>query len=351
MKDDPKSDPLGDLVKGMKSAVSPFRRTLREIHREVRAETGGALADYIPELTKVDPDAFGIAVVTADGQVFETGDSKTPFTIQSVSKPFIYGMAVETRGRDYVLDHVGVEPSGEAFNSIVLDEESNRPFNPMVNAGAIATADMIEGDALSERLNSIVGMFERYIGHKLNVDSSVLLSDRASGHRNRAMAHLMLNFGMVGEKVEETLELYLQQCSIRVTALDLATMGATPANGGVNPITGERAIEQQYVKDVLCVMYTCGMYDFAGEWAHRVGLPAKSGVGGGIVAVAPDSLGIGVYSPRLDAKGTSVRGLKVCQALSRELSLHVFESPFNRTALDELLHRSPRTQARRRKAG
>ena len=215
----------------------------------------------------------------------------------------------------------------------------------MVNAGAIATTDMIKGADLPNRLNRMLAMFARHVGHPVQVDSSVFLSERTTGHRNRAVANLMLNFGMVSDVVDQSLELYFQQCSVLVNALDLAMMGATLASGGRNPVSGEQALSAEYVKDILCMMYTCGMYDFAGEWAHKVGLPAKSGVGGGIIAVVPGMMGIGVYSPRLDAKGTSVRGLKVCQALSEKLNLHVFESVGLRPSLDQLVEKPARASS------
>jgi glutaminase len=217
-----------------------------------------------------------------------------------------------------------VQPTNEAFNTIVLDQVTNRPFNPMVNAGAIATADLIDGKDFPDRVRRMLEMFGRYCGREVYVDNSVFMSERATGHRNRAIAHLMLNFGTLQDRVEETLELYFQQCSVMVTCHDLAVMGATLANGGVNPITGVRALAAEYVSDVLSVMYTCGMYDFAGEWAYRVGVPAKSGVGGGIVAVAPERLGIGTFSPCVDSKGNSLRGIRVCQDLSERLGLHIF---------------------------
>jgi glutaminase len=168
-------------------------------------------------------------------------------------------------------------------------------------------------------------MFQRYVGHPVSVDMAVFTSERATGHRNRAIAHLMLNFGMIDARVDEALDLYFKQCSVLVTCRDLAMMGATLANQGVNPLTGERAIAAEYVRDVLSVMYTCGMYDYAGEWAYRVGLPAKSGVGGGILAVVPGQAGIGVFSPRLDVHGNSVRGIRVCEDLSERFGLHIFD--------------------------
>lgn len=177
-------------------------------------------------------------------------------------------------------------------------------------------------------VSRLLGIFNRYCGRELHIDTAVFMSERTTGHRNRAMAHLMLNFGMVSPRVEETLELYFQQCSILVTCKDLAVMGATLANGGVNPVTGQRAISARHVKDVLSIMLSCGMYDYAGEWLYRVGIPSKSGVGGGIVAVLPGLGGIGVFSPPLDPKGNSVRGLKVFAELSERFGLHVFEADF-----------------------
>src|SRR5882757_642695 len=329
---------LDDLIGGLKSVVAPFRNTLQELHAKYRGLIEGKVADYIPELALANPNWFGISVVTVDGQVYDVGDCQQTFSIQSVSKPFVFGLALEDHGRDAVLDKVGVEPTGEAFNAIVLDEKSNRPFNPLVTAGAIATADLVQGKDFSERIKRLIGMFSRYVGHDVFVDNSIFMSERTTGHRNRAIAHLMLNFGMVSDKVEESLELYFQQCSVLVTAHDLAVMGASLANAGVNPVTKQRAIDRQYVKDVLSVMLTCGMYDYAGEWAYRVGLPAKSGVGGGICAVVPGKAGIGIFSPLLDARGNSVRGIKVCEELSSRFGLHAFELGFDGERLDEQFH-------------
>lgn len=316
------------LINRMKSAVAPLRDTLRDLHAKYQPVTDGAIANYIPELARANPAWFAIVVVTADGRVFEIGDHQQLFTIQSISKPFMFGLALEDHGRDGVLKKVGVEPTGEAFNAIVLDEASNRPFNPMVNAGAIATADLVKGKDFPERVTRMINMFSRYCGRDIYVDNSVFMSERATGHRNRAIGHLMLNFGMVGEHIDESLELYFQQCSVLVNCHDLAVMGATLANAGINPVTGQRALEQQYVKDLLSVMLSCGMYDYAGEWAYRVGIPAKSGVGGGIVAVVPGQAGIATFSPLLDAKGNSVRGIQFFRELSERFGLHVFESGF-----------------------
>lgn len=317
---------LKSLANSIQAVTSPFRGYLGDLHEKYQSLRDGAVADYIPELALANPDWFGICVVTVDGQVFEVGDCSQLFTIQSISKAFVYGMALEDHGRDYVNSKVSVEPTGEAFNSIVLDEKTNRPYNPMVNAGAIATADLIKGNGATERLKRMLDMFRRYTGRELDINVPVFLSEKSTGNRNRAIAYLMLNFGMVTERIDETLDLYFQQCSIMVNGRDLAMMSATLANGGVNPLTGERAIDERYVQDVISVMLTCGMYDYSGEWTYRVGIPAKSGVGGGITAVIPQKLGIGTFSPPLDAKGNSVRGIKVCEDLSRDFGLHLFNA-------------------------
>ncbi|WP_341528197.1 glutaminase A [Nostoc sp. UHCC 0302] len=300
---------------------------LKELHSKYKSMQEGAVANYIPELAKVNPDLFSICIVTVDGQVYEVGDYEQLFTIQSISKVFAYGLALEDHGLDYVLTRVGVEPTGDAFNAIVLDEQSKRPYNPMVNAGAIATTSLIKGSGPTERLNRMLDMFRRYIGRDRDVfvDISAFTSERSTGHRNRAMAYLMLNFGMIDRNIEEALDLYFQQCAVIVNCQDLALMAATLANRGINPITKEQAVDSRYIKDILSVMYTCGMYNFAGEWAYKVGIPAKSGVCGGILAVVPHKMGIGVFSPRLDARGNSVRGVKVCEELSQQLGLHLFE--------------------------
>jgi glutaminase len=316
---------------------SPIQHWLKELHAKYQGEFQGHVANYIPELTKADTAHFGIALATPDGQVYEVGDSQALFTIQSISKPLVYGLALEDNGPSEVLRRVGVEPTGEAFNSIVMDEVNNRPFNPMVNAGAIATTSLIKGNGGDGRFARILNMFGRYAGRKLSVDDAVFHSERATGHRNRAIAYLQLNSGMISEPVLEHLDLYFKQCSILVSARDLAMMAATLANNGVNPVTGERAIAAEHVKTVLSVMASCGMYDYSGEWVYRVGLPAKSGVGGGIIAVLPGQFGFGTYSPLLDAHGNSHRGIEVCKELSQRFQLHVYDMQF---ASDNIVRRS-----------
>jgi glutaminase len=319
------NDDVTALLGQFRAVASPLRAFLRDLHVKYQGLRDGAVADYIPELTKADPDWFGVCLVTVDGQRFEFGDAEQAFTIQSISKPFVYGMALEAHGREKTLTKIGVEPSGDAFNSIELEARTHRPHNPMINAGAIAAASLVPGAGPAERLNHVLDVFGRYVGHEVGVDMAVFTSERATGHRNRAIAHLMRNFDIIDERLEESLDLYFKQCSILVNCQDLAMMAATLANGGVNPISGARAIAPEYVRDLLSLMYTCGMYDFAGEWAYRIGLPAKSGVGGGIIAVVPGQAGIGVFSPPLDERGNSVRGIRVFEELSQRFGLHIFD--------------------------
>jgi glutaminase len=305
---------------------SVVQKSLDRILASVMNDTNGDVADYIPELAKVDPDRFGIAVATIDGHVYASGDADDAFTIQSISKAFVYGMVLDEHGADDVLRRVGVEPSGDAFNSIVMDEVRNRPLNPMVNAGAIACAALVSGDGLADRRRRVLDAFGRYAGRELTIDENVCESERRTGHRNRAIAFLELNSGMIDEPVDEHLDLYFAQCSILVTARDLAVMAATLANGGRNPVTGEQALAPEHVSRVLTVMATCGMYDWSGEWMFRIGLPAKSGVGGGIIAVLPGQLGIGTFSPRLDDHGNSCRGVRSCEELGRMFTLHLLDA-------------------------
>ncbi|MBD2465137.1 glutaminase A [Oscillatoria sp. FACHB-1407] len=300
--------------------------TLEELYQRYLPLRDGKVADYIPELAKMNPDCFSICIATVDGQVYEVGDSEQLFTIQSISKVFVHGLALEDYGRERLLTKVGVEPTGDAFNAIVLDEQSKRPYNPMVNAGAIAITSLIKGADATEKLNRMLDMFRRYVGHDIFIDVATYVSERSTGDRNRAMGYLMHHFGMIEDPVDDALDLYFQQCSLMVNCRDLAVMAATLANQGVNPQTGDRAVEAGYVRDILSVMYTCGMYNFAGEWAYLVGLPAKSGVCGGIIAIVPDQIGIAVFSPPLDFRGNSVRGVKVCEALSHQFGLHLFDS-------------------------
>jgi len=303
----------------------PMQEYLECLHARLARVDEGEVANYIPELALATRDSFGVALVTVDGNVYQVGDARRPFTVQSISKAITYGIALEEHGADAVAAKVGVEPSGEAFNSISLEPDSGRPLNPMINAGAIATTGLIAADAPENRMERILGSFQRYTGHAVTVDDAVYHSERDTGHRNRAIAHLLRNAEILTGDPEVALDAYFRQCSIQVTARDLALMAACLANGGVNPITGVVALDKRYVEKVLSVMSTCGMYDYSGSWIFNVGMPAKSGVGGGIMAALPGQFGLGVFSPPLDRKGNSVRGIRVCEELSRDFGLHLFK--------------------------
>jgi glutaminase len=292
-----------------------------------RAEQVQERLEELYERHRPDGDSpFAISLVGLEGEAFHAGDHEARFPLQSISKVFAFVQALEDHGRDKVLEHVSVEPSGEAFNSFAYDERRARPYNPMVNAGAMVTTSLVAGADDAERLAHLLEEAEECAGAKLEVDEAVVQHELEATDHNRAAAYLMRAHGMLAPDVdvEALLELYLRQCAISVTTPQLATMAATLANGGVNPVTGRRAIEARNLRDVLSVMHTCGMYDYAGTWAFEVGVPAKSGVSGGILVVIPGKFGIGVFSPELDEYGNSVVGVQVCEDISERLGLHVF---------------------------
>ncbi|MFG1345024.1 glutaminase A [Xanthobacter autotrophicus DSM 431] len=302
--------------------TTPLLRFLEETRTAFAPLDAGEVASYIPELGKADADHFGIAVATTDGHVYETGDTQIPFTIQSISKAVVFALALDLLGAEKVEATIGVEPSGEAFNSIRLRAD-NKPFNAMVNAGAIACCGLIADAAGDEAFELIRSTLGRFAGRALEVDDAVFQSERLTGDRNRAIAYLLRTYGGVRGDVDHVLDVYFRQCSLLVTARDLAVMGASFANHGVNPVTGETVVSNYAVARTLAVMSSSGMYDFAGEWIYRVGVPAKSGVGGGILAALPSQLGLGIFSPRLDVHGNSVRGIRTCEAISEAFDLHM----------------------------
>src|SRR3954467_12467122 len=310
------------------SSKPPLLRFLNACHADCRAPTDGPGAKYIPELGKANPANFGISLATLDGHDYEGGDTQVPFTIQSMSKPFVLDLALDTLGAPRVESVIGVEPSGDPFNSIRLNAE-NHPFNPMVNAGAIACSGLIheaKGDAAFDYIRQALGKFA---GRALDVDDAVYSSESQTGDRNRAIGYLLKTNAVIKDNVAAVLEVYFRQCAILVTARDIAVMAATLANRGINPVTGEQVLSAYAISRTLSVMTSSGMYDFAGEWIYRVGIPAKSGVGGGILAALPARLGLGSYSPKLDSHGNSVRGIKVCEALSAHYDLHMLNRSDN----------------------
>lgn len=302
---------------------TPFLQDLLERFRGLRE---GKLTDYLPEFERTDPETFAVAMVTVDGQLFAAGDHRHAMSIQSMSKPFIYGLALDRLGREAVHRKVGVEPTGEAFNSIIELEEDHLPYNPMINSGAIAMSALLHHAAPEQAARQIMDMFGIYLGREAVLYETVEEAELAGGHRNRAIAHLLRHFGVIGDDIEGALKLYARQCVVTASTGELALMAATLANGGVHPVSGRRAVERRHLRDVLTLMFTCGMYDSAGAWAYAVGLPAKSGVSGGILAVVPGRMGIAVYSPRLDRHGHSVRGVEVLKAWSAQWGLSLFES-------------------------
>jgi len=327
----------------------PIETYLKDLHRRVSALSDGAVADYIPMLARADPSLFGIAIATVDGKVYVAGDTDIPFTIQSVSKPFMYALALQEHGEKKVLTHVGVEPTGAAFNATVLDEDNHRPFNPMVNAGAIAVSALVEGESYPVRRVKMLQWFTQFAGHDLEIDEAVFQSERDTGERNRAIAALMTSAAMLGGDTEEILDLYFSQCSVLVTCRDLALMAATLANGGVQPVTGKRALTRLHVEDVLSVMSSCGMYNYAGQWQYEIGIPAKSGVAGSIIAVIPGQVGIAAFSPPLDQYGNSVRAIAACKQIADNFGLHVFRNAPDSGAVirGELRGNSVRSKRRR----
>lgn len=308
------------------AASAMIQSIVARLYEQQLGNRDGAVADYIPELGKVAPDQFGIAVALETGELITAGDATNEFTIQSVSKALTLAILLDLVGRAETYSAVGVQPSGDPFNSITLDPRSNRPFNPMVNAGAIAIAGKLRERLGPGAFDQVLERMSQAAGRTLTIDQKVFESERETGHRNRAIGHLLRAAEVFTVPVDEVLDLYFRQCSVLVTAIDLAVMGATLANIGANPLTRREVFRMETVRETLSVMFTCGMYDGAGDWACQVGLPAKSGVGGGIMGVVNRQLGIGVLSPRLDSAGNSIRGKLCCIGLAEELGLHAFDS-------------------------
>jgi len=301
-------------------ALGPVQAAVEAAYAKYRTLDEGKNADYIPALAKVDPRLFGIALVTTDGRVFKKGDVTAPFSIQSISKVFTLASVLQTAGDEAVLEKIGVDATGQVFNSIVaIEQHKGQEMNPFVNPGAIATTSLVEGKTAEEKWARIIGIHEAFAGRKLEVNQEVYKSESETNERNRAIAVLMHAYGRLYDDPLVTTDLYTRQCSISVTASDLAVMAATLANGGKNPVTGKQVIGQEHVQRILAVMATAGLYDDSGIWLYRVGLPAKSGVGGGIIAVAPGHFGIAVFSPPLDAAGNSVRAQKAIRDVAAAL--------------------------------
>lgn len=313
-------------------ATLALKQALTLAFHNARKLSGGRVADYIPELAKASAASFALAACTSRGELVTLGDDGLEFSIQSISKPFVYALALADHGAEAVHKRVGVEPTGDAFNSIIrLEQNTNRPHNPMINAGAIAVTSMIETRDGKAPLERLLNLFALASGRdRVHVDLPVYLSEAASGHRNRAIAHLMKHFGMLHGDVQRTLDLYFQQCSALVSCRDLAVMAATLSNKGVNPVSGIRVLPEEAVTHALNLMLTCGLYDSAGRFAFEAGIPAKSGVCGGIIAVAQGNAGLAAFSPPLDERGNSLRALHALREISEKLNLHAFNAPLRK---------------------
>lgn len=300
---------------------------VQEAHRYGLAVSEGDIATYIPRLAQADPELFGVSVAEVDGAVHAAGDADAEFSIQSISKAFVYALVCEELGHEAVRERVGVNNTGLAFNSVVAIElNDGHPGNPMVNAGAIATTALVPAGSAEERWARIQRGLSAFAGRRLELDGEVYTSEADTNQRNRAIATLLEAYGRVDADPLGAVDVYTRQCSLLVTATDLAVMGATLADGGVNPVTGERVVSPSVARDTLAVLASTGLYERSGEWLFEVGLPGKSGVAGGIVTISPGKGAIGVFSPRLDGAGNSVRGQRATRFLSRALGLDVFAS-------------------------
>lgn len=287
----------------------------------------GTVADYIPILAAADPELFGICVADVDGGTHSAGDTDVEFSIQSISKAFVYALVCDVYGHEVVHERVGVNNTGLPFNSVIAVElNGGHPLNPMVNAGALTTTAMMPGGTPGGQWEAIRAGLSGFAGRPLELDDEVYRSEAATNHRNRGIAGLLESYGRIETDPLKVVDVYTKQCALRVSAHDLAVMGATLADGGVNPVTGERVVSAQVCSDTLAVLAANGLYERSGEWLFEIGLPGKSGVAGGIVTIAPGKGGIGVFSPRLDSAGNSVRGQRATAYLSRALGLNIFAS-------------------------
>jgi len=310
------------------ASAQVLNRVVQEAYQKFKGVKDGATADYIPELAKVPGDLFGVAIVTARGEVYTAGDVNYAFTIQSISKPFTAALVMQEHGSaDVILEKIGVEPTGMKFNALLATQVvKGVSVNPLVNSGAIASVSLVKAKTPEERFGKIQGFYEQLTGEKLTVIEDVYKSEAATNQRNRAHGYILFVSDRIYSDPMEAVDVYTRQCSIGITAKQLAVMGATLANGGVNPVTRARVLDAKYVPKVLAIMMTAGFYDESGLWAYTAGLPAKTGVGGGIVAVVPGKMAIVGFSPRVNDAGNSVRAMKAIEFISNELGVNIFGS-------------------------
>jgi len=298
---------------------------LNSAYNKYKTLKEGKNADYIPALAKVDPEIYGIALVTTSGKVYTVGDVKSEVSIQSISKPFTLAKVIEEQGPEFIEKTIGVDATGMRFNSIVSVEYSQKALggpemNSLVNPGAIATTSMLKGGTRGEVWRNLLGFYSDFAGRPLTVDEEVFKSEAETNQRNQAIGALMYAYGYIKSNPGQATDIYTEQCAVSVNAKDLAMMAATLANGGKNPATGKQAMSAKNVPYVLAVMATAGLYDDSGKWLYHTGLPAKSGVGGGIIAVSPGKFGIAVISPPLDDAGNSVRAQRAIADISNALN-------------------------------
>jgi len=298
----------------------PYQQAVDNAYAKFKNLQEGKNADYIPALAKVDPNIFGIALITVDGKVYSTGDLTSEVSIQSISKVFTMALVMEEQSPDAIFNNMGVDATGQPFNSIVAVEQyKGSEMNAMVNPGAITATSMVSGASRDEIWNKLIGWYSDFAGRPLSVNQEVFKSESETNQRNQAIAMLMYAYGHIKDKPLQACDIYTEQCSASVNAKDLAEMAATLANGGKNPITGKQCMKSENVPKVLAVMATAGLYDDSGKWLFATGLPGKSGVGGGIIAVSPGKFGIAVVSPPLDAAGNSVKAQKAIAEISNAL--------------------------------
>jgi len=309
--------PVGDVVE----------EQMRAAHERYRDVTDGRVADYIPALSCASPDWFGIAICGVAGAVRAVGDADREFSIQSVSKPFVFALVCDAIGVEEARARLGANGTGQPFDSVIAVElDPDKATNPLVNAGAVATTSLVPGADVDERWEAIRSGLSRFAGRELVIDDEVYRSESGSNQRNRGIAHLLAGYDRIYADPEETTDVYTRQCSLLVSARDLAVMGATLADGGVNPVTGERVVGEDVCTKVLAVLATAGMYERSGDWLFDVGLPGKSGVSGGMVTTSPGKGGMGTFSPPLDEAGNSVRGRLATTDLAHALGLNLFAS-------------------------
>ena len=326
---DAQAQPAPKTASAKTSPVAPRKEQIQAIVQEAynkfKGDTRGKNADYIPALAQVNPKLFGIAVVSSDNQVITVGDVKSTFSIQSISKVYSLALAMEEQGADKVFKKIGSEPTGRPFNSpIAVVDMPTHTGNPLVNAGAIATVSLVSAKSADEKWQKILNFYSKAAGEKLTIMDDVYKSEAATNTGNKALSYLLAKYDRIYSDPFESVDVYTKQCSVGVNALQLARMGATLANDGVNPVTGERVIKSENIPEILSTMMMAGLYDGSGGWSWHVGLPAKSGVGGGIVAVAPGKGAIAVFSPPLDEAGNSVKAQEVIQYVATKLDLNIY---------------------------